>query len=56
MKKSYRLLLAACLCMLALTGGNLSALSAAAPALAWLETQYSLPGRPAGCPCAVVCL
>ncbi len=43
MKKSYRLLLAACLCMLALTGGNLSALSAAAPALAWLETQYSLP-------------
>ena len=44
MHKKFRLLLAAGICLLALTGGRLTAFSAAAPALAWLETQYSLPG------------
>ncbi len=43
MRKTLRLLLAAGFCLLSLAGGRLTALSASAPALAWLETQYSIP-------------
>ncbi len=43
MHKTFRLLLAAGVCLLALAGGRLTAFSAAAPALTWLETQYSFP-------------
>jgi 6-phosphogluconolactonase (cycloisomerase 2 family) len=43
MRKTLRLLLAVGFCLLALAGGRLTALSASATALAWLETQYSIP-------------
>ena len=42
MSMKFRLLMAACFCLFALLGGSASAFSAA-PALAWLETQYSVP-------------